>query len=83
MQVEKLMSKGYIRENISSCIVSMLLFAIKKKGTLRICVDCHVVNNIIVKYRYLILRLDDILDELHDFVCLQKLVLKVDIIILE
>lgn len=59
------MTKGYVRENISPCAILMLLVP-KKDETLRICFDCKAINNIMVKYRYLILRLDDMLDELHE-----------------
>lgn len=59
------MTEGYVRENISPCAILMLLVP-KKDETLRICFDCKAINNIMVKYRYLILRLDDMLDELHE-----------------
>ena len=42
------MIKGYIRKNIIPCAILVLLIP-KKDGTWRMCIDCHVINNITKK----------------------------------
>ena len=63
-QVEELMSKGLVRESLSPCDVLALLVP-TKDGGMRIDVYSRVINKIIINHKYLIPRLEGILDALH------------------
>ena len=64
-----------MRESLSPCDMLIILVP-KKNGTWRIWTDCRAINNITVRYRHPIPRLDDMLDELHGSSYFSKIYLK-------
>jgi hypothetical protein len=70
-----LLNKGVIVPNSSPC-GSPIVLVTKKNGTWRMCVDFRALNKIIVKNRYPLPRIDDLLDQLKDAKYFTKLDLR-------
>ena len=61
--LEELLDKGFIRPSTSPW-GAPVLFVKKKDGSLRLCIDYRQLNRIIVKNKYPLPRIDDLLDQL-------------------
>jgi hypothetical protein len=63
-QIQTYLEKGWIRPSTSPWSAP-ILFAPKKDGTLRMCIDYRALNKLTIKNRYPIPRIDDLMDSLH------------------
>jgi hypothetical protein len=74
-QVQDLMEKGLIRERLSPCVVPTVLSP-KKDGGWRMCTDSRAINKITIMYRFLLPRMDDLMDCLSGAIFFSKIDLK-------
>jgi len=58
-----MLEKGCIRPSVSPW-GALMLFVKKKDGTLRLCIYYRQLKKVTVKNRYLLLRIDDLFDQL-------------------
>ena len=63
-QIEELESKGYIRPS-SSPWGAPVLFVDKKDGTRRMCVDYRALNDVTIKNKYPLPRIEDLFDQMR------------------
>ncbi|MDF3578208.1 reverse transcriptase family protein, partial [Enterobacter hormaechei] len=63
-QLKELLRLGFIRESTSSW-GSPVLFVKKKDGSLRMCVDYRRLNQVTIKNKYPLPRIDDLFDQLQ------------------
>ena len=62
-QIEDLLDKGFIRPSVSSW-GAPVIFVKKKAGTMRMCIDYRQLNQVTVKNKYLLPRIDELFDQL-------------------
>ena len=64
VQLEDLLQKGYIRPSISPW-GAPVFFVKKKNGALIVCIDYRKLNEITIKNKYLLSRINALFDQLH------------------
>jgi hypothetical protein len=62
--IRELLEKGFIRPS-SSPWGAPMIFVPKKDGTQRLCLDYHALNEVTLKNKYPLPRIDDLFDQLH------------------
>jgi len=74
-QLEDLLEKQFIRPSVSPWGAPVLLVK-KKKGSSRLCIDYRQLNKLTIKNKYPLLRIDDLMDQLHRAVVFSKIDLR-------
>jgi hypothetical protein len=64
LQIAELQQKGYIRPS-SSPWGAPVLFITKKDGSMRMCIDYRSLNEVTIKNKYSLPRIDDLFDQLQ------------------
>jgi hypothetical protein len=67
-QIDELSEKGYIRPSTSPW-ATPVLFVEKKDGTKRMCIDYRALNEVTIKNKYLLSRIEDLFDQLRGAMC--------------
>lgn len=74
-QLEELLEKGFIRPSVSPW-GSPVLFVKKKDGSMRLCIDYRQLNKVTIKNKYMLPRIDDLLDQLKGAAMFSKIDLR-------
>jgi len=74
-QVQELLDKGLVRESLSPCTVPTML-STNKDGGWRMCTDSRAINNITIRYRFPLPRMDNLMGYLSGANFFSKIVLK-------
>jgi hypothetical protein len=63
-QLQEILDRGFIRPSVSSWVVPVL-FVKKKDGSMRLCIDYKELNQVTIKNKYPLPRVNDLFDQLH------------------
>jgi hypothetical protein len=74
-QIKELLKKGFIRPS-SSPWGAPVIFVDKKDGTQRMCVDYRSLNEVTIKNKYPLPRIDDLFDQLRGACVFSKIDLR-------
>jgi hypothetical protein len=74
-QIDELSEKGYIRPSTSPWVAPML-FVEKKDGTKRMCINYRALNEVTVKNKYSLPRIEDLFDQLRGVSVFSKIDLR-------
>ena len=72
LKLQELLEKGFIHPSVSPWGAPML-FVKKKDGTLRLCIDYRQLKKMTVKNKYLLLRIDDLFNQLKGAIVFSKI----------
>jgi hypothetical protein len=73
--IKKLLEKGFIRPS-SSPWGATVIFVPKKDGIQRLCMDYRALNEVTIKNKYMLPRIDDLFDQLHGVCVFSKIDLR-------
>jgi hypothetical protein len=73
--IKELLEKGFIHPS-SSPWGARVIFVLKKDGTQRLCVDYHALNEVTVKNKYPLPKIDDLFNQLHGACVFSKIDLR-------